>query len=155
MKYEDIKNYFEKGKEGIVELMSAVVDVIAAIEDYQDRFKQNLMTEESDLKEALNILTGLHSETTIIAGVAKAYSDTNEARELLLAKNSTVDDGKGGKKAPTDAVAEAMSTINNLDFVRTTNLFIAYSKVCAQKIMTCQSQLNYLKGQKFSPQEEQ
>jgi hypothetical protein len=154
MKYNELQVYFEKGKEGIIELMEKVSDVIEMIEDYQSQFKSNQLTEESDLKTALNVLTGLHSETTVIAGVAEAYSEVNEARELLVAKNSMVDDGKGGKKSPTDEIAKAMSKVNNLDFVRTTNLFKAYSKVCAQKIMTCQSQLNYLKGQKYIPQEE-
>ena len=145
MKDEDLKKYFEDGIEGINKLMEATKDVIETIEDYQTQFKGNQLTEEADLKVALNVLTGIHSEVTVIAGIADAYSEVNEARELLLAKNGLVDDGKGGKKSPTDEVAKAMSKVNNLDYLRTTNLFVAYSKVCAQKIMTCQSQLNYLK----------
>jgi hypothetical protein len=145
MKYEDIEIYFEKGIEGIAEFMMEIKTTIEKIEEYQDKFKKNGLTEEADLKEALNILTGLHSETTIIAGVADAYAEANEAREFLIAKTVLVDDGKGGQKTPTDDVAKAKSKANNLVFVRTANLFASYSKVCGQKIMTCQSQLNYLK----------
>jgi hypothetical protein len=145
MRYEDIKNYFEEGIEGINKLMIAIKDTIDTIEDYQSQFKGNQLTEEADLKVALNVLTGLHSEVTIISLIADAYSEVNEARELLNAKNNLVDDGKGGRKSPTDEVAKAMSKVNNLDYLRTANLFAAYSKVCGQKIMTVQSQLNYLK----------
>lgn len=145
MKYQDLQNYFEEGKEGIIKLMESIKDSIEQIEQYQSDFKGNVLTEEPELRQALNVLTGLHSETTIIAEVADAYSEVNEARELLTAKNGLVDDGKGGRKSPTDEVAKAMSKVNNLDYLRTANLFRAYSKVCAQKIMTCQSQLNYLK----------
>jgi hypothetical protein len=145
MRYEDLKNYFEEGIEGINKLMITIKDTIDTIEDYQSQFKGNQLTEEADLKVALNVLTGLHSEVTIISLIADAYSEVNEARELLNAKNNLVDDGKGGKKSPTDEVAKAMSKVNNLDYLRTANLFAAYSKVCGQKIMTVQSQLNYLK----------
>lgn len=145
MKYETIKDYFEKGIEGINELMIAVTDSIDTIEDYQSQFKGNQLVDEADLKTALNVLTGLHSEVTIISVIAETYAEVNEARELLNAKNNLIDDGKGGRKSPTDEVAKAMSKVNNLDYLRTANLFSAYSKVCAQKIMTCQSQLNYLK----------
>lgn len=145
MRYEDLKNYFEEGIEGINKLMITIKDTIDTIEDYQSQFKGNQLTEEADLKVALNVLTGLHSETTIISLIADAYSEVNEARELLNAKNNLVDDGKGGRKSPTDEVAKAMSKVNNLDYLRTANLFAAYSKVCGQKIMTVQSQLNYLK----------
>jgi len=145
MKYEDIETYFEKGVEGINEFMVEIKDTMDKIEGYQDKFKKNQLTEEPDLKEALNKLTGLHSEVTIIAGVADAYAEANEAREFLGAKTVLVDDGKGGQKTPTDDLAKAKSKVNNLVFVRIANLFAAYSKVCGQKIMTCQSQLNYLK----------
>lgn len=147
MKYLDLQNYFEEGNEGITKLMLAVQDTIETIEDYQNQFKANLLTEEPDLKLALNVLTGIHSEVTIIAEVADAYAEVNEARELLNAKKVPVDDGKGtgSTKLPTDEVAKAMSKVNNLVYLRTANLFAAYSKVCGQKIMTIQSQLNYLK----------
>lgn len=145
MTYEKIKECFETGVEGINNLMIIIKDTIDTIEDYQSQFKGNQLTEEADLKVALNVLTGLHSEVTIISLIADAYSEVNEARELLNAKNSLVDDGKGGRKSPTDEVAKAMSKVNNLDYLRTANLFAAYSKVCGQKIMTVQSQLNYLK----------
>jgi len=157
MKYSKIVDYFDRGVEGVNEFMKLeeIKIVIDTIEDYQGRFKANMITEESDLKEGLNILTGLHSETTVIAGILEAYAETNEARELLLAKSIPQDDGKGGKKLPTDEVAKSMSKVNNLIFERTCNLFKAFSKTCSQKIMTCQSQMNYLKGQKYMPQEEQ
>lgn len=145
MKYQELQNYFEEGIEGINKLMLAVKDTIETIEDYQNQFKANLLTEEPELKTALNILTGIHSEVTIISEVADAYSEVNEAKELLNAKKQPVDDGKGSTKLPTDEIAKAMSKVNNLAFLRTANLFAAYSKVCGQKIMTIQSQLNYLK----------
>lgn len=145
MKYEEIKVYFEEGIPGIEKLMIKIKPSITTIEDYINKFKGNALTDESELIEALNRLTGLYGEMTIISFMADAYNETNEASELLSAKNNLIDDGKGGKKAPTDEVAKAMSKVNNLVYLRTANLFEAYSRICSQKIMTCQSQLNYLK----------
>jgi len=147
MEYKVIVNAFENGTEGIATFLETeeIKDIMITIEDYQSKFKGNSLTDEPQLKEALNILTGIHSEVTIIAAIAEAYAETNEARALLIAKNTPVDDGKGGQKAPTDEVAKAMSKDKNLPYLRTANLFTAYSKVCGQKIMTIQSMMNYLK----------
>jgi hypothetical protein len=147
MEYKKIEQAFESGIEGVGKFLETeeIKDIMITIEDYQSKFKGNSLTDEPQLKEALNILTGVHSEVTIIAAIAEAYAETNEARALLIAKNTPVDDGKGGQKAPTDEVAKAMSKDKNLPYLRTANLFTAYSKVCGQKIMTIQSMMNYLK----------
>lgn len=145
MNYKDLQNYFDKGIDGINELMIKLTEDIATIEDYRGQFKANLVTDETPLREALNILTGVHSEMIIVSGVADAYSETNEARELLLAKNNAQPDGKGGMKSPTDEVAKSTAKQNNLVYLRTTNVFKAYTRDCEQMIMTIQSQMNYLK----------
>lgn len=153
MKYSDIQNYLEKGETGILELLKQIKNTIDTIEDYQEKFKSNLLTEETELREALNVFTGIFSEVTTIFRVAEIYSEVNEAKELLLAKNTLVDDGKGNKKSPTDEVAKAIAKEKNKEYAKLANLFRAYSQVVGQNIITCQSQLNYLKEQKFIPQE--
>lgn len=148
MRYEDIKIYFDKGIEGIEEFLQIqeIKDAIESIENYQSEFKGNVITEGNELKESITRLTGLHGETLVIAKVAESYVSTNEAREFLEAKKELVDDGKGGQKLPTDDMAKAKSKVNNLIYVRASNLFEAYYKSCSQMIMSAQSLMNYLTG---------
>jgi hypothetical protein len=138
MKYEQIKDYFEKGKEGIAELLKDTEDVRDAIEDYTGQLMANVITTAEDYKEALNKMDGYYGYVATIAGIAEVYADSQEANEILNAKKPTTD----GSKPPTDEVAKSIARVNSAEYQRIANLFDRYARICEKRMMTVQSQLN-------------
>jgi len=138
MKYEAIKGYFERGVEGLTDLLKDTADVRDSIEDYTQQLMQNIINTADDYKEALNKLDGYYGFVSLIAGIAEVYADSQEANEILNAKKPTVD----GSKPPTDEVAKSIARVNSAEYQRIANLFDKYAKICEKRMMTVQSQLN-------------
>jgi hypothetical protein len=139
MKYEVIKAYFEKGIDGLADLLKDTTDVRDAIEDYTQQLMQNIINTADDYKEALNKFDGYYGFVALIAGVAEVYADSQEANELLNAKNKALAEGS---KPPTDEVAKSMARVNSAEYQRIANLFDRYARICEKRMMTVQSQLN-------------
>lgn len=139
MKYEEIKSYFERGTEGLIDLLKDTQDVRDAIEDYTQQFMQNIITTSDEYREVLNKLDGYYGFVLTIAGVADVEADSQEANEKLNAKNKALAEGL---KPPTDETAKAMAIVNTSEYRRIANLFLDYSKICEKRMMTVQSQLN-------------
>jgi hypothetical protein len=142
MKYEVIKEYFEKGN--LIDLLKDTKDVRDAIEDYTSQLMANVITTVEEYKEALNKLDGYYGFVLTIAGIAEVAAKSKEANELLNAKNEAL---SKGEKAPTDKMAEAISDINSAEYKRIANLFLNYAKICEKRMMTVQSQLNHIEFQ--------
>jgi hypothetical protein len=138
MKYEEIKGYFDKGTEGLVDLLTDTKDVRDAIEDYTQQLMQNIINTADDYKEALNKFDGYYGFVSLIAGIAEVYADSQEANEILNAKKPTTD----GSKPPTDEVAKSIARVNSAEYQRIANLFDRYARICEKRMMTVQSQLN-------------
>jgi len=138
MKYEQIKPYFEKGVEGLTDLLKDTAEVRDAIEDYTQQLMQNIITTAEDYKEALNKFDGYYGFMSLIAGISEVYADSQEANEILNAKKPTTD----GSKPPTDEVAKSIARVNSAEYQRIANLFDRYTRICEKRMMTVQSQLN-------------
>jgi len=142
MKYEEIKEYFEK--DNLVGLLEDTKDVRDAIEDYTDQLMSDVITTVDEYKEALNKLDGYYGFVLTIAGIAEVAAKSKEANELLNAKNEAL---AKGEKAPTDKMAEAISDVNSAEYKRIASIFINYAKICEKRMMTVQSQLNHIEFQ--------
>jgi hypothetical protein len=138
MRYEEIRGYFDRGVEGLTDLLKDTADVRDAIEDYTQQLMQNIITTADDYKEALNKFDGYYGFVSLIAGIAEVYADTQESIEILNAKKPTAD----GSKPPTDEVAKSMARVNSAEYQRIANLFDKYARICEKRMMTVQSQLN-------------
>lgn len=144
MKYEDIKKYFERGEEGLIDLLKDSEEVRDAIEDYTTQLMSNVLTAVEDYKEALNKLDGYYGFVLTIAVIAEVAAKSKEANELLNAKNEAL---SKGEKAPSDKTAEAIADVNSAEYKRIANLFLSYAKICEKRMMTVQSQLNHIEFQ--------
>jgi len=144
MKYEKIKEYFEDKENGLKNLLKDTEEVRDAIEEYTNQLMSNTITTANEYKEALNVLDGYYGFLCTIAEVSEAYSDSEEANQILNAKKNAVDDGTGKLKTPTDEVAKSIAKVNSAEYQRIHRLYKSYIKILEKRMMTIQSQLNHL-----------
>jgi len=151
MKYSKIQNYFDKGEEGITQLLADCADIFETLDQYKQDFIGNMISSADDYKERLNVLTGIYGFLEPIFNLAQAYKEIKEDESYcnLRAEAETT-----GKKITADALKVEAHRAVSL-WIRTRNIYESYVRFTEKGIITIQSQLNRLeKNRDYKPQEE-
>ena len=140
MKYSKIIEYFNRGEEGVTELLKDCEDVFNTIEDYKQQFIQNVISSGDEYKEILNRLTGFYLFLEPIFNTAQAFKEIKEDEEYCRLRTEAE---KEGKKITADALKVEAHRAVSL-WIRIRNIFESYVNGIEKAIITVQSQLNRL-----------
>lgn len=151
MLYKQIVEYFEKGEQGIAELLAACQDEFKTIEDIKGQLKANLLTDEESLYEALSQLTGIYMHFEPMYEVAQAYKEIEEDRiysgirvagekGLEVFKDDILNFEIPIKKI-TDNILRTEAHRAVKSYIRVRNAFEAYVNSCDKAIISIQTLL--------------
>jgi hypothetical protein len=138
MRYEKINEYFEKGVDGLSELLEDTKDMRDTIEDYRSKFKGNILTTADEYDEAMIVLTGIFMYVVEIFESAQAFKEAEEDTAYLKLRNEAIEKGE---KAPTDNTLKVMAHKQVAPYIKLRNTFESYMLGCEKGISTCQSKL--------------
>jgi hypothetical protein len=151
MKYSKIVDYFEKGEQGIVDLLKECENTFTTLDNYKQDFIQNQIITIEDYKEKLNVLTGIYGFLEPIYNLAQAYKEIKEDEAYCNLRTQAETEGK---KITADALKVEAHRAVSL-WIRTRNIFESYVRFTEKAIITVQSQLNrFEKNSNYKPQEE-
>jgi hypothetical protein len=163
MIYSDIIKYFEKGEQGITELLIKCQPEFESINDIQGRLKANLITDDESLSEALSQLTGIYMYFEPIFEVSQAYKEIEEDRiysairvagekGLEIYKDDVLNFEIPIKKI-TDNILKSEAHRGVRTYIRVRNAFEGYVKACDKGIASIQSLLKREQKDKYKPVE--
>jgi hypothetical protein len=151
MKYSKIVDYFEKGEQGIVDLLKECENTFTTLDNYKQDFIQNQIITIEDYKEKLNVLTGIYGFLEPVYNLAQAYKEIKEDEAYCNLRTQAETEGK---KITADALKVEAHRAVSL-WIRTRNIFESYVRFTEKAIITVQSQLNrFEKNSNYKPQEE-
>lgn len=140
MKYQEIIEYFEKGEEGLKDLIHECEEIFAYVDDCGDKFKEHAFSCGEEYQEVLDKLTGYYIFLLPIWDISVAYKETEEDKAHYKEEQDLIT--KGEKVVIGLLDKHSHREVGYL--IRFRNALDAYVKSCEKAIISCQSQLNKL-----------
>lgn len=150
MKYDKIVSYFNRGEEGLNELVVDYKDIFNQIDDYGQQLLQGIITDSEGYKNVLNFMTGAYVSLEPLYSLAEAHKLNEELKSYIGLKREG--EAKGEKVVATHLDKESSLSVANERRIR--NVLEGYVLATEKAIVTCQTQLKRLEqDEKYKPSE--
>ncbi len=140
MRYPKASEYFEKGEQGLLELLEDCKDLIKIIEEHRDAFVKNVYSSPEEFNTVMIQLTGIYEYVVEVFEAAQAFKEIEEDKAYLSIRNESLQKGE----KITDTTLKVMAHAKVAAYIKIRNTFEAYTLGTEKAISSCQSKLKRL-----------